>query len=131
MQRVLSLAAAFWGCLATAANLHAEDAVYHATERGRDWYSKGEYNKAIAEFTEAIRLIPVVRVSDANRASDTAALYANRGNAWREKATAIRPSLISTRRWRSTPAALSTMVAATPGARRASTTRPSPTMTRP
>lgn len=85
MQRLLSLAVVFLGCLAVPAGLYAEDAVYYTTERGRDWYSKGEYDKAIAEFTEAIRLIQVIRTPDAGRIIATAALYANRGDAWREK----------------------------------------------
>jgi len=42
--------------------------------RGNVYYSKRDYDRAIADYTEAIKINP-----------NDAVLYANRGNAYREK----------------------------------------------
>ena len=75
MQRLLlSLAVVFtWVCLAIPANLSAEDATDYFS-RGNAWFNKGENDKAIADFDEAIRLNPKL-----------AEAYNNRGNAWEGK----------------------------------------------
>ena len=74
MQRFFpSLAAIFLGCLAVPANLDAQDAVAHY-RRGVVWGAKNDYDRAIAEYDQAIRL-------GFNRAE----VYNNRGNVWDRK----------------------------------------------
>ena len=60
-------------CLAIPAHLSAEDAAFYA-QRAWDWLKKGDYDKAIQEYNEAIRLKP-----------DDAESYYGRGYAWNEK----------------------------------------------
>ncbi len=69
----LCLAVVLVGCRAIPGNLTGEDAKDYIN-RGNAWRDKGEHDKAIAAFTEAIRLAP----NDANA-------YFNRGLAWRSK----------------------------------------------
>ena len=47
------------------------DATAESLNRAKDWYQKGEYDKAIAAYTEAIRLDP-----------NCAVAYHNRGSLW-------------------------------------------------
>ena len=61
------------GCLAIPANLHADDAVDYFN-RGVASLRKGKHDKAIANFTEAIRLDPNYEPA-----------YALRGIAWGTK----------------------------------------------
>jgi len=71
MQRLfLGFVVVLLGCLVTAANLKAEDAAGYIN-RGIACYEKGEYDKAIADFTEAIRLDPKYESA-----------YLNRGIVW-------------------------------------------------
>jgi tetratricopeptide (TPR) repeat protein len=70
MQRLLLV---ILGCLAMQGNLNAQDAASY-TDRGIDWFQKGEYAKAIADYTEAIRLNP-----------NNSLAYNNRGIAWATK----------------------------------------------
>lgn len=66
--------------LASSASTRADDpnptTAAGLNERGNAWYAKSEYDKAIADYTEAIRLDPTATASVAFR---------NRGNAWRCK----------------------------------------------
>ena len=88
--------------------------------RGHAWYAKGEYDKAIADYDEAIRLDPKYAMA-----------YNNRGLAWYakqeyDKAIADYDKAIDLdpkKPWRTT-------TAATPGTPSRSTTRRSPTTTR-
>ena len=58
MQRLfLSLAVVFLGCLAIPGNLNAQDANYYFN-RGLDWAKKGDYDKAIADYNQAMQLSP-------------------------------------------------------------------------
>ncbi|MCH8840041.1 MAG: tetratricopeptide repeat protein [Planctomycetes bacterium] len=60
-------------CLDCGVTALAQDAsVYY--DHGNAWYDKGEYDKAIADFNEAIRLDPKYAMA-----------YVDRGNAWRGK----------------------------------------------
>jgi Tetratricopeptide repeat len=88
---------------------------------GLTWYTKGEYDKAIKDFDEAIRLNP----------KDARPVYF-RGGAWSAKKGTTRPSRISTRRFDLTPTASahSTTAGLRISARRISTRR-SGTTTRP
>ncbi|MGO9112773.1 MAG: tetratricopeptide repeat protein [Thermoguttaceae bacterium] len=72
-RRFPSLAVVFLSCIAIAANLNAEDAADYIN-RGNAYYEKGEYDKAIDSFNEAIRLAP-----------KDAFAYGNRGNVWERK----------------------------------------------
>lgn len=105
MQRLLVLA--FLVCLVVPANLNAEDAE-DCINRGNASYKKGEYDKAIAAYTEAIRLDSkyehgyalrgfawgkkgeyVKAIADFNEAirlnPNNPSLYGARGIAWKEK----------------------------------------------
>ena len=74
MQRlVLSLTVVFLGCLAIPATLSAQTAADY-NNQGVDWYNKGEYDKAIADYNKALSLDP-------NHAST----YLNRGCVWDDK----------------------------------------------
>jgi len=57
----------------TTANPGAEDAAFYHN-RGVDWANKGEPDKAIADFDQALRLKP-----------DYASAYTHRGHAWTDK----------------------------------------------
>jgi tetratricopeptide (TPR) repeat protein len=105
MQRLfLGVAVVFLSCLVTAANLNADDAA-DFVNRGNEWKRKGEYDKAIADYTEAIRLNPKYAdafnkrgiawarkseydkaIADYNQALSInpkdAEVYNNRGNVW-------------------------------------------------
>ena len=104
----LSLAAIFLGCLGIPSLLSAEDAV-DFINRGNAWQEKGEYDKAIADYNQAIRLKPnnadpyyfrgVVwekkgeydnAIADHNRAillnPNFTQAYNNRGAVWQKKA---------------------------------------------
>ena len=82
---------------------------------------KGELDKAIADYTEAIRLDP-----------KHAQAYYDRGGAYKRRATSTRPSRTALRPSDSTRnMPLRTAAGALPTGRRATTTRPSPTTPRP
>ena len=70
----LSLVAVFLGCLAIPPILYADDAEDHFN-RGIDLYEKGEYDRAIDAFSQALRLL------DPNDNALIAAANYNRGNA--------------------------------------------------
>lgn len=79
MQRLfLSLAAAFLGCLAIPANLNAQDAVDYYNH-GLGLYDRREYDMAIANFDQALRLY------DPHDTEFIAQAYGNRGEAWNRK----------------------------------------------
>jgi tetratricopeptide (TPR) repeat protein len=71
MQRLLALV--FLGCLVVPVNLNADDEADYVN-RGVDSLEKGEYDKAIAAYTDAIRLDPKYEPA-----------YALRGIAWGKK----------------------------------------------
>jgi tetratricopeptide (TPR) repeat protein len=76
MQRyVVGLTVVFLGCLALPASLIAED-VDEFFSRGVAWYNKGEYDKAIAAYNQALRII------DPNDTACISIVYLNRGSAW-------------------------------------------------
>jgi len=54
--------------------LVAEDLAATYSNRGTEWLGKGEYDRALADYNEAIRLRP-----------DYAEIFNNRGNVWRKK----------------------------------------------
>ena len=89
--------------------------------RGEVHRARREYDLAIAEYSEAIRLDP-----------KNARAYHYRGIARSPRRSTTRPSPTSPRRSGSTPRnPRFTTTAASPGTRRRTTTRPSPTSTRP
>jgi tetratricopeptide (TPR) repeat protein len=72
-RRILDLAVVFLGCLCMPANLHAQSADdYNA--QGVDWHHKGDYDKAIASYNQALTINP-----------NHADAYNNRGLAWAKK----------------------------------------------
>jgi tetratricopeptide (TPR) repeat protein len=74
MQRpFLGFAVVFLGCLATSANLDAQDAADYV-DRGLAWQKKGEYDKAIADYDQALAINP-----------EDARACCCRGAAWRAK----------------------------------------------
>ena len=60
-------------CLAVAAELKAQDADFYL-DQGEAWTAKGEYDRAIADFTQALKLDP-----------NLAEAYIGRGDAWNYK----------------------------------------------
>ena len=77
MQRLfVSLAVVVLGCLAVPAK--AQDVVDYKN-RGDDWFNKGEYDMAIANYDQALRLL------DPSDAANIAAVYSNRADAWEKK----------------------------------------------
>ncbi len=66
------------GCLVIPAKLNADDAKDYFN-RGLTWEEKGEYDKAIGDYTEALRL------SDPNDTTNMASTYNNRGLTWEKK----------------------------------------------
>ena len=54
--------------------------------RGNAWREKGEYDKAIADYDQALAINPKF-----------APAYSNRGLAWEKKASTTRPSPTTTR----------------------------------
>ncbi len=74
MQRlVVCLFVAFLGGFAIQANLNAQGAAAYLN-RGNAWSEKGEYDKAIDAYTDALEMNPRLT-----------AAYNNRGRAWQEK----------------------------------------------
>ena len=106
MQRLfLFLAMVLLGCLAIPADLQAQDAAQGANRgkdapasekpkvpitgdaaeyinRGNAWCVRGEYEKGIANYNQAERLLDP---DDADDAINLAGIYCNRGRAWRLK----------------------------------------------
>ena len=79
MQRlVVCLFVVFLGCFAFPGNLNAQD-VEEYFNRGADLYEKGEYDKAIDAFNQALRLL------DPNDNAHVAAANYNRGTAYEKK----------------------------------------------
>ena len=124
------------------------------SNRGNAWYNKKEFDKAIADYTEAIRLDPEYAMAYNNRGRawqqkgefdkaiadyteairldpKDAAAYSNRGNAWATKKDFDQGHR---RLQRGDPArprdARAYITEAMPGTRRGSSTRPSPTTPR-
>lgn len=58
----------------TSGQLSKADLAITFVNRGIEWYDKRDYDRAIADYSEAIRLNP-----------QYAGAYANRGNAWKNK----------------------------------------------
>jgi hypothetical protein len=97
--------------------------------RGLAWINKGELDRAIADFTQAIRLNP-----------KDALAYSNRGLTWADKGDFDRAIVTIPRRFASPRCraaicpeyltSISTTTAALPGPRRAISTVPSPTTMR-
>jgi tetratricopeptide (TPR) repeat protein len=56
-RRFLIVAATFLNCFTIPCDINAQDAAYYAN-RGEAWNRKGEYDKAIADYSEALRLNP-------------------------------------------------------------------------
>ena len=78
MQRFfVGLAVVFLGCLAIPAISNADDAEDHFN-RGIAWANKGKYDKAIAEYNQAMQLLDP---NDPNNAAKIASVYFNRGKA--------------------------------------------------
>ena len=68
-------------CLAIPAIVNADDAKDHFT-RGTAWFDKGEYEKAIAEYNQAMQLLDP---NDPNAAAKSGSVYFNRGKALNHK----------------------------------------------
>ena len=76
MQRLfLSFAVVLLGCLVAAACLGAEDAGDYS-RRAQDWLAKGEYEKALADFNQVLRLL------DPDDTRNIAITHSNRGIVW-------------------------------------------------
>jgi tetratricopeptide (TPR) repeat protein len=72
-RRILDFAVVVLGCLCMPANLNAQTADAYNTQ-GVDWQNKGQYDKAIASYDQALTINP--KYADA---------YNNRGLAWAKK----------------------------------------------
>ncbi len=69
----LSLAVVSLGCLIILSDLHGQNAP-NFVSRGNAWFEKGDFDKAIAEYSEALRYNP-----------KSASVYYSRGLAWNNK----------------------------------------------